>query len=139
MESVDYGLDIDWDSELKDNDTVSKLNIFMDKFNSAIDKYVPKSKNRNIKGNTPLSKEAVLSIKRKHRMWERYMEDRSKEKYREYCKARNKVKKLTRKERKEREKQVAEYAKSNSKNMCYITMESVDHGLKVSWQTETSR
>ena len=100
MESVDYGLDIDWDSELKDNDTVSKLNIFMDKFNSAIDKYVPKSKNRNIKGNTPLSKEAVLSIKRKHRMWERYMEDRSKEKYREYCKARNKVKRLTRKERK---------------------------------------
>lgn len=44
------------------------------------------------------------------------MEDRSKDKYREYCKARNKVKKLTRKERKEREKQVAETAKSNSKN-----------------------
>ena len=79
-ESMRKELDIDWDSELKDNDTVSKLNILMDKFNSAIDKYVPKSKNRNIKGNTPLSKEAVLSIKRKHRMWERYMEDRSKEK-----------------------------------------------------------
>jgi hypothetical protein len=37
-------LDIDWDSELKDNDTVSKLNILMDKFNSAIDKYVPNFK-----------------------------------------------------------------------------------------------
>jgi hypothetical protein len=31
----------------------------------------------------------------------------AKKKYREYCKARNKVKKLTRKERKEREKQTA--------------------------------
>jgi hypothetical protein len=40
-------LDIDWDSELKDNNKVSMLNIFMDKFNSAIDKHVPKSKNRN--------------------------------------------------------------------------------------------
>ena len=99
-ESMRKELDIDWDSELKDNDAVSMLNIFMDKFNSAIDKHVPKSKNRNIIGNTPLSKEAVLSIKRKHRMWERYMEDRSKEQYREYCKARNKVKRLTRKERK---------------------------------------
>ena len=49
-------------------------------------------------------------------MWERYMEDRSKEKDREYCKARIKVKRLTRKERKEREKQEAESAKTNSKN-----------------------
>jgi hypothetical protein len=63
-ESMRKELDIYWDSEQKDNNTVSMLNIFMDKFNSAIDKHVPKSKNRNIKGNTPLSKEAVLSIKR---------------------------------------------------------------------------
>jgi hypothetical protein len=44
------------------------------------------------------------------------MEDRSKEKHREYCKARNKVKRLTRRDRKEREKQEAESAKMNSKN-----------------------
>ncbi|XP_062615417.1 uncharacterized protein LOC134277148 [Saccostrea cucullata] len=44
------------------------------------------------------------------------MEDRSKEKHREYCKARNKVKRLTRKERKEKERQVAESAKTNNKN-----------------------
>ena len=56
-DSMRKELDIDWDSEPKDNDTVSMLYIFMDKFSSVIDKHVPKSKNRNIKENTPLSTE----------------------------------------------------------------------------------
>ena len=64
----------------------------------------------------PMMIVSVQNIKRKHRLWERYMEDRSKEKHREYCKARNKVKWLTPRDQKEREKQVAESAKTNSKN-----------------------
>ena len=63
-----------------------------------------------------MSKESVRCIKRKHRMWERYMEDRSREKYREYCKARNKVKRVTRMERKKKEREVAKSSKANSKN-----------------------
>ena len=109
-------LDIDWGSLLQDKGTNDMLELFMNKLNYAINKHIPKSKSKNTKGNVPLSKETVKSIKRKHRMWERYMEVRSEEKYREYCKARNKVKKLTRKERKKMEKQVAESAKSNVKN-----------------------
>jgi hypothetical protein len=68
------------------------LNKVMEKLNKTIDKNIPKRKPRNNKGSIPLSKETVQNNKRKHRLWERYMEDRSKEKHREYCKARNKVK-----------------------------------------------
>jgi hypothetical protein len=109
-------LDIDWEKELGDSNPIEMLNKVMEKLNKTIDKNIPKSKPRNTKGSIHLSKETVQNIKRKHRLWERYMEDRSKEKHREYCKARNKVKRLTRRGRKEREKQVAESAKTNSKN-----------------------
>jgi hypothetical protein len=55
------------------------------------------------------------------------MEDRSKEKYREYCKARNKVKKLTRKERKERK---------TSGRICKIKQQKLllhHYGVRGSW------
>jgi hypothetical protein len=107
---------IDWEKELGDSNPIEMLITFMEKLNKTIDKNIPKSKPRNTKGSIHLSKETVQNIKRKHRLWERYMEDRSKEKHREYCKARNKVKRLTRRDRKEREKQIAESAKTNSKN-----------------------
>jgi hypothetical protein len=109
-------LDIDWEKELGDSNPIDMLNKVMEKLNKTIDKNIPKSKPRNTKGSILLSKETVQNIKRKHRLWEKYMEDRSKEKHREYCKARNKVKRLTRRGRKEREKQVAESAKTNNKN-----------------------
>jgi hypothetical protein len=108
---------IDWEKELGDSNPIEMLNKVMEKLSKTIDKSIPKSKPRNTKGSTPLSKETVQNIKRKHRVWERYMEDRSKEKHREYCKARNKVKRLTRRDRKEREKQVAESAKTNNKKI----------------------
>ena len=92
------------------------LSTFMNKFNDAVERFVPKSKSRSSKGNVSLRKETLRNIRRKHRLWERYMEKRSKESYREFCKARNKVKKLIRKERKEKEREIAETAKTNSKN-----------------------
>ena len=84
-------LDIDWEKELGYSNPIEMLNKVIEKLNKPIDKNIPESKPRNTK-------------ERKHRLWERYMEDRSKEKHREYCKARNKVKRLTRRDRKEREK-----------------------------------
>jgi len=72
----------------------------MEKLNKTIDKNIPKNKPRNTKGSIPLSKKTVQNIKRKHQLWESYMEDRSKEKHREYCKARNKVKRSKRERKK---------------------------------------
>jgi hypothetical protein len=53
----------------------------MEKLNKTIDKNIPKSKPRNTKVSIPLSKETVQNIKRKHQLWESYMQDRSKEKH----------------------------------------------------------
>ena len=93
-------LNIDWENELGGKDTNQMLSTFMNKFNNEVERLVPKSKSRSSKGNLSLSKETLRNIRRKHRLWDRYMEKRNEESYREFCKARNKVKKLTRKERK---------------------------------------
>ena len=64
-DSMRKELDIDWESLLQNDDTNTMLTKFMDKLNSAMNKHIPKSKPRNTKGNIPLSKEAILSIKEK--------------------------------------------------------------------------
>ena len=109
-------LDIYWMEALSGKTTNEMLKTFMSKLHTAVDKHVPLSRTKTSKGDIKLSKETMKSIKRKHRMWERYMEKKSKESYREFCKARNKVKRLTRKERREKEREIAETAKTNSKN-----------------------
>ncbi|XP_060081381.1 uncharacterized protein LOC132560720 [Ylistrum balloti] len=109
-------MNINWEEEFDGRNTLEMWDIFIDKLSILIDKHIPMSKSRNTKGTIPLSRETVKTIKRKHRLWERYMQDRTTEKHRDYCKARNKVKRLIRKERKDKERQVAESAKSNSKN-----------------------
>ena len=53
--------------------------------------------------------------KHKNRAWQRYLETRSPDKYRDYTKARNKLRKLTRKAAKEVERQISNNAKSNPK------------------------
>ena len=78
-------LDIDWNAELDDKNTCEMLHAFMNKFNQAVNKHVPKSKPKSIKNTMSVSKETLQSIRRKHRLWERYMEKQSKESYREYC------------------------------------------------------
>ena len=65
------------------------------------------------KGNTPLDNKCVKQIRRKRRCWQRYIETRDEQKWREYCKARNQVKKLTRQARKNIEKDIALKAKKS--------------------------
>ena len=57
----------------------------------------------------------MVKIRKKHRAWQRYMETKDGEKYQDYCKARNKVKSLVRKQRIEYQKQVSQSAKDNPK------------------------
>jgi hypothetical protein len=66
-------------------------------------RYVPRSRSTNYKRKFAISKDTKSAIRRKHRLWGRYMETRDMEKYKEYCKARNKVRKLMRNERKRKE------------------------------------
>ena len=41
----------------------------------------------------PLDKETLATIKKKHKAWKKYINSKESEAYRDYCKARNQVKK----------------------------------------------
>ena len=67
------------------------------------------------KGKVPLNKESVKKIKKKHTLWKRYLQTKEGKYYTEYCRARNQVRKLTRRIQKEFEMKLATEAKTNPK------------------------
>ena len=106
--------------ELKRNCPLEeKWNKFKETILAVEDKYTPKRSYNpladNSKRSTPLEKETVTLIKKKHRLWTRYMETRDKKYHKEFCKTRNKVKTLTRKAKRDHEKSIALEAKNNPK------------------------
>ena len=77
-------------------------NYFMDTLKEAQDKFVPSkvitsSGKRKRHQGTAFDSNVIRKIKKKHRCWQRYMETKSGEKYVEYRKLSNQVKKLTKK------------------------------------------
>ena len=54
-------------------------------------------------------------IKKKHRAWQRYIETRDQKKYRDYTKLRNKVRAMTRKLQKDKERNISSNIKTNPK------------------------
>ena len=67
------------------------------------------------RGKIPFDKALIKKIKKKHTLWKHFMETRDGERYSEYCRARNKVRTLTRKAQKQFESNLAAEAKSNAK------------------------
>ena len=67
------------------------------------------------KGKIPLDEASVRKIRKKHTLWKRYMETKDGMYYTEFCKARNQVRKMTRKLQKQFEMKLAAEAKSNPK------------------------
>ena len=65
---------------------------------------------------TPLSEQTRRIIREKHRSWEKYRKCKDNDSYRKYTRARNKAKSTITRERKQREKEIAESAKTNCKN-----------------------
>lgn len=96
--------------------TSDMIDIFMEKLYQAMKQHIPTTRTGRKKGNTPLSPEARLSIRKKHRKWEKYRQKKDNESYREYTKARNKAKSIITRERKNKEKQIAETANTNCKS-----------------------
>ncbi len=110
---------IDWTPLLRPElDLDTQWNNFKMCINNIIKLYAPTSNvivNKARKGTIPHDKTICAQIKRKNRLWTRYIEVRSDDKYRKYCKARNKVRKLTQSARKVYETNIASKAKSNPK------------------------
>ncbi len=98
-ENMKKDLTLDWTSELEKRITVNeKWKFISNKLLLATKKYIPiirgNTKNK-AKFSSPLDRETLTAVKSKHKIWKRYMTTREPIHYREYCKTRNKVRKLT--------------------------------------------
>jgi hypothetical protein len=109
----------DWNAEFKDcPDNVEKQwEIFLAKCKDAEEKCIPKKKIRasNRRFTVPLEKAALSKIKKKHRLWQRFLQTEDGQVYNEYCQIRNQVRRITRKAQKEFEKTLAKQVKTNPK------------------------
>ena len=110
-------LDIDWQQILEEERTVEdKWMKFKNIMDTAIDRCIPKMKvRRKILKNVPVDQKTLSKIRRKKRLWKQYLETGSEGTYLDYCRTRNQVRSLTRKNMKKLEKNIAKEAKKNPK------------------------
>ena len=78
-------------------------------------KVTKQSSNPKHRQGTALDHKTIRKIKKKHRSWQRYLETKSGEKYTEYRRLSNQVKKLTKKAKRDAEREIAKEAKTNPK------------------------
>ena len=104
------------------NDVEGQWCKFKNIFEKSIEQTIPKKivnqtgkRKQDPKHTIPLNRKALSKIKRKERLWTRYLNTRDGEAYKEYCKVRNQVRTLTRKITKQFEKQIAQEVKTNPK------------------------
>jgi hypothetical protein len=104
------------------NDVESKWKLLKNVYCQAVSKFVPRIKaaittdlKTKTSGKKITNNDVVRSVKRKHRLWQRYIETGDEQKYELYRKARNKAKGLVRKNYRNLIKQVAKQAKTNPK------------------------
>ena len=92
-------------------------NSFKNKVIELQNKHIPHKSVRNEKnkGVIGLDLETLKVIKKKHRCWTRNLETKNGQLYQEYCKLRNKVRNLTRKVIKSKEKEIGKDYKDNLK------------------------
>ena len=115
---------IDWNplfagDNLRD-DVEKQRQLFKSKYLELVDKYIPKrtfSKTSQTLGDArgKYCKDVKLAVKKKHRLWQRYMETKDGQKYNEYVRAQNRSKALIRQSQRESCRQIALSVKANPK------------------------
>lgn len=112
-------LDIDWEEYFAEcNSNVSLLwEKFYRKFKDVEKECIPTKKvgvgkRRN---SFSLNKECLKKRKKKCRLWKCYIQSKDKNVYHDYCKARNQVRRMTRKAARDQEKRIAALARRNNK------------------------
>ncbi len=110
---------INWNEVLNTNTSVDGMwRSFIEVLSQQIDKHVQHrlmTCNRSERWSIPMDNRLRAIIKKKHRLWTRYMENRSSLRRRAYCKVRNKVTKLTKHLQREFERKLAKDSKTNPK------------------------
>ena len=122
-------LNVNWGEIFENLETPQDVNemwgTFKNRMNQALDNCVPK-RTITIGGNNKqrhkaLDKRLLAKIKRKKRLWERYIKTQDGIAYLQYCKVRNQLRAATRKAQKQIEKNIAKQAKANPKLFwCYV-------------------
>ena len=80
-EQMKKKLDLDWDKILTNSNPNKLFNIFVEKFIKAKSECLPKiiskiSNKAKMHNYVPLNEKTITKIKKKHRVWQRYMESR---------------------------------------------------------------
>ena len=118
-DAIKQDLDIDWEKELEKRKTVSeKWKFISHTIQKSTANHIPKykiNKSKHLKIKLPLDKEILGKIKKKHKTWKKYINSRDSDTYKEYCKYRNQVRKLTKLARRNQERGIAGEAKTNPK------------------------
>ena len=111
--------EIKWEDELtKRNSVNEKWTFIRNRIQDSAEKNIPKSNIKdkfNVKYKAPLDEKSLGKLKKKHRLWKKYIRTKDSDVYKEFCRARNEVRKLTKKARRMKEKGVSEAAKDNPK------------------------
>jgi len=112
-------LNIDWEAVLApfDGDPETQLKLFNKIVEKEVDTCIPSYKFRlgsNLR-KIPVNAEFRRLNRRKRRLWTRYMESKDRTKYLEYCKFRNKVRALSRKNQREFERLIASKVRDEPK------------------------
>jgi len=116
--------EVNWTRKLHGKNINDQWNTFKDILLKVQDKHVPKRTPRPFserKGKTNLDLKTIKAIRKKHRCWTRFMETKDGLRYKEYCRARNQVKSLTRNAVRNKEKEIVKDIKQNPKKFWQYT------------------
>jgi hypothetical protein len=109
---------IDWHKELENCNVQEQWTKFAKIMKDLENKCIPHKvidMSAKRRGNVPMDLDSLKKIKKKHKLWKKYMETRDGKIYQEYCTARNQLRNLTRKLRRNFEKDLAKQVKKNPK------------------------
>ena len=120
-------LDINWIEVMERESTAeSKWAKFRDTITEAADRCIPKMKIR--RGHTkkiPIDRKTLSKMRKKKRLWKEYNRTGDQDVYQEYCRARNQLRGLTRKNIRDKEKDIASQVKQNPKKFwAYVSQKT---------------
>ena len=113
-------LQIDWEIKLEHLDANGQWETIKNEIKRSMEKNIPKVRRTNTihirkKQQSTLEENTIRLIKKKHRLWKRYIETKDQSKYREYCKIRNNIKTQIRNRKRQVEQMVARDSKEDPK------------------------
>ena len=139
---------VDWDTELRNKNANEMSEIIKRKIDEAVKASTPMTRAQGRRRKPWMDGGTLASVRKKHRLFRRWLNTRSGEDYLEYIRARNKARKECRKAQRNLEKKLAKEAKSNpngvwkytkSKTSCRSGIPDLDKGDGSKTKTDSEK